>query len=364
MIYVPMLKTRREELSVSKKLNYCFSDNIIPLFEILTDKYETRYEIDAITKSFVYELKGKRRMRKKAKPTDSDIITLDYINRLIENRKAFIDYFRFSIEKYSRNVDIGRTDLAWKLSHDSGLYKKKILEISKYKNLIPTISIKPGFHFKKNELESFIMEIQDDNEAIGLRITEEWFKEDSEIIKKTLRKTDFLLFDIGEQNPSSKIMEFYEIEELGTNATTILLNSPRKAKIVNGEYVEHGITELIDNSAKELYKDYGFEGFGDYCGLKDSIPLNDKSNGKGTALVLLYDYKENSFYSFLHPDSSQGVNGYYQLIPVILNSKSVFDPFNNCPAINKIENLKGPGNWSTWHNINITRYIHQMYSNL
>lgn len=35
MIYVPIFKVRTEEMLVSKKMNYCFSDNIIPLFEIL-----------------------------------------------------------------------------------------------------------------------------------------------------------------------------------------------------------------------------------------------------------------------------------------------------------------------------------------
>lgn len=364
MIYVPMLKTRREELSVSKEMNYCFSDNIIPLFEILTDRHEIKYKIDPITHSFIVEQKGKRKMRIKEIPTDSDIITLDSLNKLMKNKKAFIDYFRFTIKKYGKNIDIDRTDLAWKLSRDSVLYKNRIKEISKYSNLIPIVSIKPEFVFGKNELEEYLVELQSENEVIGLRITEEWLKEYSQLIKNVLRCTDYLLFDIGEQNPTSKIMELEEVMELEISAKTILLNSPRKSGTRNGEYKEFGITELIDNSVREIFNEYGFEGIGDYCGLKDILPSNDKSNGKGAALALLYSYEENGFFSFLNPDTNQGMIGYYKIIQEILSEKDVLDPLHNCPAIQKIENLKGSGNWSTWHNITITRYIHQIYSNV
>lgn len=364
MIYVPILKTRREEMNVSKKLNYCFSDKIIPLFEILNDQYEIKYKIDPVTQKYILEQKGKRKMRIKELPTDADIITLDSINRLMQNKKAFIDYFRFTIKKYGKNIDISKTELAWKLSRDSDLYKNRIKDISKYKNLIPIVSVKPEFVFGKNELEELLIELQDKNESIGLRITEEFLEEYNMLINNILRGTDYLLFDIGEQNPTSKIMEFEEVMELESSAKKILLNSPRKAKIRNGEYEVLGITALIDNSAKDEFSKYGFNGFGDYGGLKDTLPTNDGSNGTGAALALLYNYKDNAFYSFLNPDTSQGVSGYNKIIPVILKKKVFFDPSNNCPAIQKIEELNKSGNWSTWHNINITRYIHQMYSNI
>lgn len=365
MIYVPMLKTRQQELIVSKEMNYCFSENIMPLYEILTDIHDTKYKIDPITQSFVYEQKGKRKMRVKEIPTDADIKTLDFINELIGNKKAFIDYFRFTIEEYGSNIDIKKTALAWKLSNDSELYKRRIKEVSNYSNLIPTVSLKPGFTFKKNELEELLLELQAENEFIGLRISEECLEEYNEIFRSILRSTDYLLFDIREQKPNSKIMELDEIMELETKAKKILLNSPRKADIKNGEYEEYGFTELIDNSAREIYEQYGFHGFGDYCGLKDTLPAaNEGSNGTGAALALLYFYKENSFLSILNPDTRQGMSGYYKIIPIIIKKKNLFDPLNNCPAIDKIEKLKGPGNWGTWHNITLTRYIHQIYLNM
>jgi hypothetical protein len=302
-------------------------------------------------------------MRIKETPIEADIITLDYISDLMGNNKAFIDYFRFTIKKYGKNINIRSTELALKLSRNSVLYKKRIKEISKYSNLIPIVSIKPEISFGKNELEEFLIELQGENEAIGLRITEEYLGGCSELIKNVLRYTDYLLFDIGEQNPTSKFMELEEVMDLEASAKTILLNSPRKSGAKNGDYEELGITELIDNSAKDEFNKYGFIGFGDYCGLKDNLPLNG-SNGAGAAHALLYDYKENEFYSFMNPNSSEGVFGYYKIIPIILNKKDILDPLHNCPGIQKIQELVSSGSWCTWINIIITRYIHQMYTNI
>ncbi len=364
MIYVPLLKTRQEELNVALDMNNYFSDEIIPLFEIINEQYETRYKINPITKAFLLEKRGKRNAKIKETPTDADIITLDNINELVEDKKAFIDYFRFTIEKYGKNFDFSKVELAWKLSGDSDLYKKKLLEVSKYENLIPTISIKSGFEMKKNELKSLLKELQSRNDIVALRITDEFLDLYSELIINDLRHTDYFLFDIGEQNPNSKIMEFDEVKDINIKARTILLNSPRKANIKNGDYEEFGITELIDNSARELFREYEFDGFGDYCGLKDALPTTGGSNGTGAALSLIYDYEKNGFYSFLNPDTSRGMRGYYKIIPVILSKKNILDPLDICPAIEKVEDLKGPGNWCTWHNITATRYIFQIYHNI
>lgn len=363
-MYVPMLKTRREELSVLKEMNYCFSDDIIPLFEILTDRYEKRHKIDPKTNLYIYETKGKRRRRIIEPPTEDDIITLDYISAILKSKKAFIDYFRFSIEKYGRNIDVKRTDLALRLSRDSELYKGRIKKIPEYKNLIPVVSIKEGFVFKKKGLAEFLEELQENKDTIALRITEEYLDTYHEIIEKQLRKTDYLLFDIGEQKPKSKVMEFQELEELELDANIILLNSPRKAAINNGEYSGTGITDLIDNSARDLFAKHSFKGFGDYCGLKDTLPSNNGGNGTGAALALLYNYSENGFYSFLNPNTGEGLSGYFKVIKEILRKEALLDPTGICPAMRKINDLKSSGNWRTWHNITITRYINQLYENL
>ena len=358
-MYVPMFKTKKQELSVSKEMNHCFSSETIPLYEILTDKYKVRYKTDPKTNLEIREKKGKRMMRVKETPSNDDIITLDFINNIVDNKKAFIDFFRFTIEKYGKRINVSSAELALKLSRDPESYKRRVKEVMRYDNLIPTISIKQGFEFGKNELQDFLEDLQKQKESIALRITENYLENYGLIIKNQLRETDYLLFDIGEQNPSSKVMEFEELQEMKLRANIIVLNSPRKADLNNGEYIGTGITDLIDNSLRDVLREYGFKGFGDYAGLKDN--LSSKGGGRrGAALALLYDYEKNGFYSFLNPDTMQGAGGYLKVRDEILAGKAFLDPMGNCPAIQKVQNLENSGNWGTWINILVTRYIHQM----
>jgi hypothetical protein len=67
MIYVPMLKTRKEEMRVAKALNYCFCDNIIPIFEIINDIYKDKFEVDPETHKVLYEIKPGNKVRRKVK---------------------------------------------------------------------------------------------------------------------------------------------------------------------------------------------------------------------------------------------------------------------------------------------------------
>jgi len=361
-----MLKNRQEELKVAKELNYCFSNKIIPLFEILKDIYKVQYKKDPITGDYIYIQKGKKKQKVKEESTDSDIITLEHINDLINGKVAFIDFFRFSKDKYGNNIDLSSVDLSVRISFNINLYKKRVLEVTKYKNLIPVISIKPSFKFKKNDLRDFLIELQTKSKSIGLRITDHFIQDYKDLIESLLRDSDFLLFDIEEQNPKSKVMELEEIMELKTLSKKILLNSPRKASIFNREFEESGITKLIDNSARDIFSEYVFHGFGDYCGYKDALPEKRNNYGVGAALALIYQYEDNGFYSFCN-HKIKGFSGYRDIIESILKMKHYFEKINKCPGLEKIKNLqikRKTGNWATWNNIIITRYIHQMYLNI
>ncbi|MDD3140109.1 MAG: hypothetical protein PHX08_14175 [Lachnospiraceae bacterium] len=364
MIYIPILKTRDEEFRIVKNVKDCFGDTIIPLFEIISERYETKYKKDEITGKFLYESKGKRRCKIKQDPTQDDIITLEYINDLIENKTAFIEYFRFSRKKYKGNIDIRRVELAYDLNNDIDLYKMKVKAISKYPNLIPVVTIKDEFDINITELVDLLNELHLKCKKISLRITENWLEKYRKVICDYLNEEDFLLFDIEEQNPESKFMEIDELLELDIKAKIVLINSPRKIEIRNGEYPEHGVTNLINNCARIVASENNLYGFGDYCGLKDAIPLKDGSNGTGAALALLYDYKKNKFHSYANHDTSLGVRGYSSLVLIIKSERNLLDKDGDCPGIKKMTEIPGTGSWSTWHNINASRYIYQVYKNL
>lgn len=362
MLYVPMLKTRTEELKVAKEMHSCFSDDIIPLFEVIRELYRITYKRNP-NGEFVYEQRKKRKVKIKAMPTEDDIVTLQSINDYIDGKLAFIDYFRFSLKKYGKNISFRKAELSFDLNNDLELYKTKLLEVTKYANMIPVISLKPECGFPKADLVNFVTKLQMKTTHIALRITEEWMDYTKDVIRN-LRESDFLLFDVEEQNPELKFMEIQELHDIHADCKLILLNSPRKLALRNGEYPEHAQTDLINNCARIVAADNEFDGYGDYCGLKDAMPTNDGSNGTGAALALLYDYEKNVFYSYCNHDTSLGMSGYATLIPLIKDDEMILNAEGDCPGYGKIHLLQGTGNWNTWHNINAERYIYQTYRNI
>lgn len=362
MMYVPMLKTRAEELRVAKEMHSCFSDKIIPLFEVINELYKTVYKKDS-NGEFIYEQHKARKVRVKDEPTEDDIITLQSLNNLVDRKLMFIDYFRFSLKKYGKNISFRKAELSFNLNNDLELYKAKLLETTKYSNMIPVISLKPECEFPKADLVNFVSKLQRNTRHIALRITEEWIDYTKDIIHG-LRESDFLLFDVEEQNPELKFMEIQELVDMQIDCKIILLNSPRKLMLKNGEYPEHAQTDLINNCARFVAEANEFYGYGDYCGLKDAMPTNDGSNGTGAALALLYDYEQNVFYSYCNHNTNLGMAGYATLIPLIIADEPILNPVGDCPGYEKIHSLPSTGSWNTWHHINAKRYIHQIYKHL
>jgi hypothetical protein len=364
-MYIPIMKTRQEELNVSEKLSYCFSEQIIPLFEILNEKYKVQYEIDNDGNYIMEKKPGKKKMsRVKKKVTENDIVTLEEINRIVDGAKVFIDYFRFDVKKYGSKIDINSVTLAYTLNNNTDEYIKKLMGISKYENMIPVLSLKKSYNFTKNKLIEIINKLQDSNSSIALRIEDELYDSIKDVIIKYLRETDYLLYDINEQDFDSKFLELEELKECTTKAKKILLNSPRDSRRANKDYENNCITRLISNSAAKKYRNYDLDGFGDYGGLKDQLPPNSGSNGKGAALALLYNYDNNSVYSFCNADTSLGTKGYVEIVSNILNYEDILNPNNDCVAYLKIKSMSSEGkygSWRTWNNIALTRYIHQMY---
>lgn len=365
-MYIPIMKVRQEEMRVSKKLNKCFSENIIPLYEVLKDEYEYQYEVDENGKFIMTLEPGKKRKTKiKKDVTEDDIVTLEKLSRNINNKIAFIDFFRFDAGKYGGDkVDINKVELAYRLSRNQEEYIKRLNEISNYDNLIPVVSIKEKFIFSNTKLVEIIEELKNNNHSIAIRIEDSFFENSSKVISKILGEDDYLLYDIGEQNIDSKIVELMDLEDIEIKAKKIILNSPRKLKLNNKQYENNSITALIDNSVVNEYLNYGFDGFGDYGGLKDQLPTVGGSNGKGAALALVYDWNSNSFNSFCNSDTRLGVKGYGQVIADILDNKANLNPSNDCPFYAEVENMSVKntnGNWAKWNNLTLTRYIYQVY---
>ena len=322
-MYIPILKTRSSEMNAIKELNYCFSDSIIPMFEVINQKFG-----------------------------------LDVIKEIMNGKKAFIDLFKFSINKYGNRIDLSKAEYSWRLSEDNNFYINELKKIKNDLGFIPVISIKKDFEIKSVDLYSIINNLQSKHNSIALRITDDYLEQYNDIFSK-LRHNDYLMLDIGEQNPDSKFIEIDEFSELEIQSQKVILNSPRLKEQKNGDY-SNGITNNIDTSLVNIIEEYGFDGYGDYMGLKDCMPENQGSRGIGNALALLYDYKINKFHCFINEDKNKGMTGYREVKKEILEVENELNPDMDCPAFAKIKSINC-GNWSTWHNITTERYIHQIY---
>ena len=362
MIYIPMLKTRSEELRIAADVNECFSTKIIPLFEVISEKYRVRYKTNE-KGEFIRERHKTRTMKVKCEPTEEDIITLSNINEIVNNNKVFVDYFRFSAKKYGKKVDARRAGLAYELSGDYFLYKKKLLAVTVYDNMIPVISIKEDYDIEHSELRELIVKIQQKTAHIALRITDGLLDMHNDIIVNCLRKQDYLLYDLEENNPELKYERIKQLKGDNLLCRIILLNSPRKSCIKNVEYPVNDVTDLINNCARNVAEECELDGYGDYCGLMDDMPIRGGANGTGAALVLFYNYEDNVFYSYCNHNSKLGKAGYKDIIPLIRKDEKLLDPLGECPGFRKMheEPVK---NWNTWNYVNAARYIYQIYKNL
>lgn len=355
------MKNRKEEMKVLKDMNPFFSEKIIPLIEIIRDEYQTQYEKDPITGKDVYILKpgNKKRSRVELTPTEADIITLQEIQKRLEGKYVFIDFFRFSDNEYGKKVFKG-VELSIKLSRNYDYYKERMLSLGTYENFIPTISIKEGFIFSNTNLLELITDLRILNPSISIRLTPNLLDRYTNFFEKHLSKSDFLMLDIRSEKLEANIMELEEFEELNVPCKKILLNSPRPKDVKNGDFPNLKYTSLINNHVATKFIDYSLDGFGDFGGIKDSLPEDGGGNGMGAALGLIFVKEKNSFASFLNDDTSLGVRGYHDVRNEIIKRKQLLDPNNNCKAIEKIEKMNGTyGTWATWNNITLTRYIQQ-----
>ncbi|WP_169792866.1 hypothetical protein [Lentibacillus amyloliquefaciens] len=355
------MKNRNEEMKVISDMNHFFGESMIPLIEIIREEYDIKHKVDDKTGEYIYEKKpgNKRRSKIKLQPTEDDIITLEKIQERLSGKKGFIDFFRFSEGEYA-NKDFKGIELSFKLSRDYNYYTQRMMQIGNFSNLFPVISIKKGFIISEHDLINLVNELRKDNSSIAIRITDSYLEGYIALLEEHLTERDFIMLDIRNQHVDSKFIELEDFQELETDAYKIILNSPRSRNYKNGDYENLEFTKKIDNKVAIEYIDYDFDGFGDFGGLKDDLPSESGGNGKGAALGLIYLKEKNAFYSIVNYDTNMGMQGYENVRSEVLKRLGLLDSDNDCVTIKRIKNMEETfGNWATWNNLTLTRYIHQ-----
>lgn len=289
--------------------------------------------------------------------------SLDKLDSFFSGSSAFVDYYRCDLSKY-KQLDMEKIGRVRELSADPVLYLSEMETIASYANLTPVISIRAGVENAEDEaIRDSLIRIRQKNgsKALGLCVSSSFDSYPHSI--GVLSDSDYLFLDIGEQPLSSQVVTLAKFKNVQTKAKTILLNSPRKKAIKNRDYEERGVTDLIDNSVREKYRDHGFYGFGDYAGLRDDLKLNIKNGGKACAAIFIYRDDINKFMVYMNPNPEDGIQGLRKLANDVWDDLAVLDPENTCIALNQFRDswMNGnAGNYATWVSRTVVRYVQQI----
>ena len=270
-MYVPILKNRLYENKFLREHFDLFSEKITPLIEVITLVFG------------------------RSEKSIEEMIQI-YDNYFYS--PYFIDFFAFSHDEYQQ-FDSSQVDLSLKIRDEAEFkyFDDLLFEASRSMKAIPVVSIKRArdFILSKSVMISTIQKVQKCTSRMAVRIDSNLLDQFYDTLHPLLRKDDFLLYDIREDTIESKFFDLQAISQKKKDYKTIILNSPRPSKLKNGSYKDCAFTGLIDNSIRETYLTHGFDGYGDYAGLKDVLPT-DGGNGKGAALGLFFVDEYNKFY--------------------------------------------------------------------
>lgn len=337
-MYIPMYKNRSVENRFLKNYEHYFDySSIIPYIEIINT--DIINEMDSCEEDLV-----------------------QYYDQILQGR-YFIDFFTFDPEIYPQsNMKKLQYSLSLRTDNKNDYLNRLMSTINSVK-AIPVISIKSIREniLKENIIKELIYDLQENKKVIALRIEANLYNEYSIVINSLLRENDYLFFDISEESTDPYFFEILELRNQSYNK--ILTNSPRKRNLNNTSYLESGYTDLINNFAREIYKEEGFNGIADYSGLKDDLPKRG-GGGKGAALAMLFSIKNNKFYTIVNKNTSDGVRGYKNVLSVLNDPKVISElELNNCLAYKYIGdnmNQEKSGNYATWNYITLIRMISEI----
>lgn len=367
MIYVPVLKYRQEEKKVLADVHDCISDQIIPLIEIIQDSFPTFYEYEedgSIKRELSQYSTGKKYYKKVTRePLPDENCTLEEIAHRVKDKNVFVDFYRFDEGEYEKSsIDMSKIKLSFLLSRDINLYIQRVLETNKYEHIMPVISIKEHFEFEKDTLCDIIRGIKKAGKNLAIRVTHELFAHYRAICETELDENDFVMMDVGEEELEPHYMELSALGNSNCKAKKIVLNSPRSYKVTTAQFEETGITELIDNCARDTYLEYDLDGYGDYAGYCNKLPQRQHGLGNvGHAIALMYRYDVNGFEVFKN-QGNNGHLGYDNVRDQVLAAEKRLNPDGDCIAYEIIhQNKEKMKSWAAWNRICMVRYIHQIY---
>lgn len=369
-MYVIAMKNRPYEISAMKQLQKhgYLRPGMVPLVEIIKETHKYDDLVDPETGA---PIKRKQRCndgvvrsyRITDQSTERDV-TLQGIADLFPERDVLVDYFRCDLGKY--HYDAGKIELVLRLNRDLNLYCGKVLGIAAYPHLIPVVTVKQGMDdvLSPEQVVSLANDLRRDNPSQRIALRFDDIDDYENVAKQVLRDGDCLIYEFNEQPIRSKPVECRRLKNLNLPAQIVALCSPRRRELTGKDFKDckdGEVTNLIDNAHLDVYKNYGFDGVGDYGGLRDNLP--DRGANKGRALAIMYDGKVNGFKIYVKDDYDLGPNGFWDVVERMLADTELAQD-DTCLALaaitDKYRRHEKGYTFAEWIKYTLVRYIQQL----
>ena len=239
--------------------------------------------------------------------------------------------------------------------------------------IIPSIYITSNDDFDDNEndIKKFINTLHKKDMPISIRIDAGIDDNVLNLLFLNLYNNDFLFVDINENEYKSSLLFLKKIHASSIRCKVIVISNERPINIQNSSLEENGYNNLFNTTViSSILNEKKFleDGFASYCSAKNDTYEGEHPVNKSYATFLIYDYSNNSFYSFRTHTSKVSPNNFYELKEILKhpsNHNIINGLFNNTSISNKKLNnyLNGnkPGNASTLITISIIHYIEGIY---
>ncbi|MBO8163907.1 MAG: hypothetical protein H0Z34_09365 [Brevibacillus sp.] len=338
MNYVPVLRYRQEEKMALMSVR--LSRKIMPLIEIVKEKPRAnqkenfqdlyRLEFSKIEIPFMVDFP----MYLEIKYTNSQ--TRNFLGQIYTNPAKRIEYF---------------------------------YQLVGNPNLIPVVSYNPDFPYDLGALiKSEASNLRKKFNRLAFRVFFNGFNEAIDEIKNLIHQKDILIFDLDTAPHNNNIFSkhYATINQLRKkfNLVTVIVRSALNMDITNVGLVNGQPVTQADNSLLIKYRDYDFDAFGDFAGIKKDLLSEGGTISPG---VIYYSGERNCYYGFNSKlktlESFETV-----ILPSILNSevwKRLSDEHKkNCPGCRAIENIaqgKESGkHQGKWKRISMMHYLYSM----
>lgn len=267
--YVPIFRARQQEIALLKEFE--FGEFISPMVEIIKEKDRKNNQLSS---SSIYQ---------------------ELINE-INADKVFLSlptYIKISSSTHSDVITFSRKVLE---NIDSRIsFLKQFSSLDKVIPVISSLLAKTG---EINTITKQFEALKDDFEVLAYQTFPSTFEQDFQEIQNCLReKVDVFFYDLDNVNITSPVFKKQKskIALINPDGNRILCRSAINKDIQNVTLVHEEIIDDADNSLVEMYEGQGFNGFGDYVGIK-----KDELTAGGTISpgFILYDPADNLYYGF------------------------------------------------------------------